>query len=165
MADDLHLVRTAAPGTATTPESKAELIGWEPELAELRQRQALARELGGAERVARQHAGGRMTVRERIDACSTPAASWKSAASPARRPTTPRATSPASRPANCVFGRGTLDGRPVVVAGDDFTLRGGSADASIKGKPKMSEQTGDPLPHADHPADRGLRRRRLGEND
>ena len=30
--------------------------------------------------------------------------------------------------------------RPVVVAGDDFTLRGGSADASIKGKPKMSEQ-------------------------
>ena len=43
-------------------------------------------------------------------------------------------------PGNCVFGRGTVDGRPVVVAGDDFTLRGGSADASIKGKPKMSEQ-------------------------
>ena len=43
-------------------------------------------------------------------------------------------------PANCVFGRGTVDGRPVVIAGDDFTLRGGSADASIKGKPKMSEQ-------------------------
>jgi acetyl-CoA carboxylase carboxyltransferase component len=39
-----------------------------------------------------------------------------------------------------VFGRGTVDGRPVVIAGDDFTLRGGSADASIKGKPKMSEQ-------------------------
>ena len=33
-----------------------------------------------------------------------------------------------------------VDGRPVVIAGDDFTLRGGSADASIKGKPKMSEQ-------------------------
>ena len=43
-------------------------------------------------------------------------------------------------PANCVFGRGTVDGRPVVIAGDDFTLRGGSADASIKGKPKMSEE-------------------------
>ena len=28
----------------------------------------------------------------------------------------------------------------MVIAGDDFTLRGGSADASIKGKPKMSEQ-------------------------
>ena len=43
-------------------------------------------------------------------------------------------------PGNCVFGRGTVDGRPVVIAGDDFTLRGGSADASIKGKPKMSEE-------------------------
>ncbi len=39
-----------------------------------------------------------------------------------------------------MFGRGTVDGRPVVIAGDDFTLRGGSADASIKGKPKMSEE-------------------------
>src|ERR1051325_8052089 len=42
-------------------------IGWEPELAELRQRQALAREMGGKERVERQHKGGRLTVRERID--------------------------------------------------------------------------------------------------
>jgi hypothetical protein len=33
-------------------------VGWEAELAELRQRQALARELGGKDRVARQHAGG-----------------------------------------------------------------------------------------------------------
>ena len=42
-------------------------VGWEPELAELRQRIALAKELGGPERVARQHDGGRLTVRERID--------------------------------------------------------------------------------------------------
>ena len=34
-------------------------------------------------------------------------------------------------PANCVFGRGKIDGRTVVVVGDDFTVRGGSADASI----------------------------------
>src|SRR6202042_3052795 len=47
--------------------SKPTTIGWEPELAELRQRQALAREMGGKDRVARQHAGGRLTVRERID--------------------------------------------------------------------------------------------------
>ncbi len=33
-------------------------VGWEAELAELRQRQALARELGGKDRVAGQHAGG-----------------------------------------------------------------------------------------------------------
>ena len=40
---------------------------WEPELEELRRREELARQMGGEERVARQHAGGRLTVRERID--------------------------------------------------------------------------------------------------
>src|SRR4029077_2230715 len=43
-------------------------------------------------------------------------------------------------PANCVFGRGLIDGRPVVVVGDDFTVRGGSADASIAAKPRMAEE-------------------------
>src|SRR6188472_2149536 len=42
-------------------------MGWEPEIDELRRREALARELGGPERVERQHASGRLTVRERID--------------------------------------------------------------------------------------------------
>ena len=43
-------------------------MGWQPELDELRERERQARELGGAERVKRQHDGGRLTVRERIDA-------------------------------------------------------------------------------------------------
>ena len=43
-------------------------------------------------------------------------------------------------PANCVFGRGKIDGRTVVVVGDDFTVRGGSADASISTKPLMAEE-------------------------
>src|SRR5277367_1829311 len=55
MPDDIS-GRPAAPAT-----------GWDKELAELRRREALAREMGGAERVARQHAGGRLTVRERIE--------------------------------------------------------------------------------------------------
>src|SRR6202011_1672459 len=32
-----------------------------------------------------------------------------------------------------------VDGRPVVVVGDDFTVRGGSADATIREKPLMAE--------------------------
>ena len=43
-------------------------------------------------------------------------------------------------PSNCVFGRARIDGRPVVVVGDDFTVRGGSADATIREKPLMAEQ-------------------------
>jgi len=41
--------------------------GWEPELDELRRREALAEELGGPERVRRQHDGGRLTIRERVE--------------------------------------------------------------------------------------------------
>src|SRR5271170_6298803 len=116
-------------------------VGLEVELAELRQRQALAREMGGADRVARQHAGGRLTVRERIDRMLDPGSFHEIGA------TAGKATYDADSkqivafmPANCVFGRGTVDGRPVAIAGDDFTLRGGSADASIKGKPRLAEQ-------------------------
>src|SRR4051794_41957784 len=39
---------------------------WDPELEERARRQQLAAAMGGEERVARQHANGRLTVRERI---------------------------------------------------------------------------------------------------
>ncbi len=114
--------------------------GWDPELTELRQREALAAAMGGAERVARQHAGGRLTVRERIERMLDPGSFHEVGAVAGRAEYGPDNRIAAFHPANCVFGRGLVDGRPVVVAGDDFTLRGGSADASIKGKPRMSEQ-------------------------
>ena len=40
---------------------------WRAELDELRLRERLAHEMGGADKVKRQHDGGRLTVRERID--------------------------------------------------------------------------------------------------
>ena len=115
-------------------------MGWEPELVELRQRQALAREMGGKERVERQHKGGRLTVRERIDQMLDPGTFKEIGSIAGKASYDAKGNITGFMPANCVFGRGLVEGRPVVVAGDDFTLRGGSADASIKGKPKMSEQ-------------------------
>ena len=44
-----------------------EPANWEPELAELRERQRIARAMGGPERIKRQHDAGKLTVRERID--------------------------------------------------------------------------------------------------
>src|SRR3984957_9047364 len=125
-----------------TPEGEAqrELIGWEPELLELRHRQALAREMGGPERVERQHKGGRLTVRERIDRLLDAGTFQEIGSIAGKAWYDAKGNITEFMPGNCVFGRGKLAGRPVVAAGDDFTLRGGSADASIKGKPKMSEQ-------------------------
>ena len=48
-------------------DDETEPRGWEPELDELRRREELAKRMGGEERVERQHASGRLTVRERID--------------------------------------------------------------------------------------------------
>ena len=68
-------------------------VTWEPELEELRRREELARRMGGEERVARQHASGRLTVRERIERLfDIPAPSTRPARSPARRPTTATAS-------------------------------------------------------------------------
>ena len=41
---------------------------------------------------------------------------------------------------NFIFGKAKIDGRNIIVGGDDFTLRGGSADASIKEKHLKCEQ-------------------------
>ena len=40
---------------------------WQPELDELRAREALAKQMGGADKVERQRGGGHLTVRERIN--------------------------------------------------------------------------------------------------
>jgi acetyl-CoA carboxylase carboxyltransferase component len=40
---------------------------WKPELDELHRREELARRMGGPERVERQRAAGKQTVRERVE--------------------------------------------------------------------------------------------------
>ena len=47
-------------------------MSWESELEELRRRQQLAQQLGGDARVKRHKDGGKLTVRERIDALLDP---------------------------------------------------------------------------------------------
>ncbi len=114
--------------------------GWQPELDELAERQRVARLMGGVERIARQHAAGKLTVRERIHHMLDPN-TFLEIGSIAGKATYDDSQKIMTdfMPANGVFGRGTVDGRPVVIFGDDFTVRGGSADASIKHKYQMPE--------------------------
>ncbi|MBS4049472.1 MAG: methylmalonyl-CoA carboxyltransferase [Alphaproteobacteria bacterium] len=114
-------------------------MSWEAELEELRYRQQLAYKMGGEERVARQHAAGRLTVRERIDRLLDKNSFHEIGAISGFATYDESNAIKTFTPANCVFGRGLIDARQVVVAGDDFTIRGGSADASIWAKFKMAE--------------------------
>lgn len=115
-------------------------MSWQPELDELAQRKAFALEMGGPDKVKRQHDAGRLTVRERIDRMVDAGSFHEVGALSGIGEYDAQGKVRTVTPANCVFGRGKVDGRPVVVVGDDFTVRGGSADASISNKPLMAEQ-------------------------
>ena len=108
-------------------------MSWKPEVDEAERRRELARELGGQEAVARQHAQGRGTVRERIEALADPGSfqEWGGLTGEAELDEQGRVRS--YRPANVVTGVVRIDGRPVVVGGDDFTIRGAAySPAGIK---------------------------------
>jgi acetyl-CoA carboxylase carboxyltransferase component len=111
---------------------------WEPEIEELRRREELAKRMGGEEKVARQHAAGRLTVRERIEALLDEGSFHETGAITGAA-TYEGAELKDFRPANFVMGRGTINRRPVVLAGDDFTVRGGAADAAIFSKQVQAE--------------------------
>src|SRR6516225_5738544 len=115
-------------------------MNWKPELDELARREAFAREMGGVDKVKRQHDQGRLTVRERIDALVDSKSFHEIGAVSGIGEYDEQGELKQLTPANCVFGRARIDGRTVVVVGDDFTVRGGSADASISAKPLMAEE-------------------------
>lgn len=118
---------------------------WQPELDELRRREALAEEMGGEEKVRRQHDNGRLTVRERIDQLLDPGSFHETGKIAGVATYDDEGALVSLRPSNFVMGRGRIDGRPVVVGGDDFTVRGGAADASIWEKQSRSEQMANEL--------------------
>jgi len=115
-------------------------MDWQKELDELRRREELASQLGGPERVKRQHDGGRLTILERVAKLADPGSFHEigKIAGSARYDANNDLV--AFTPSNFVFGRAEVDGRPVVIGGDDFTVRGGSADATIKGKHNQCER-------------------------
>src|SRR4029453_13546788 len=106
-------------------------MSWQRELDELRARERMAREMGGADKVQRQHDGGRLTVRERIDGLVDRGSFHEVGAIAGKAEYDADGKLGKLIPANCVMGRASIDGRPVIVLGDDFTVRGGSADATI----------------------------------
>lgn len=113
---------------------------WEPELEELRRREELARRMGGDDKVARQRAAGRLTVRERIERLLDDGSFHETGAIAGTATYDGDGALKDFTPTNFVIGRGRIDGRDVVVSADDFTVRGGAADASIHRKQVYAEQ-------------------------
>ncbi len=120
-------------------------MSWRDELDELRRRERLAEAMGGDEKVARQRSRGKLTVRERIDAIVDPGSFHEIGKISGRGEYDADGALASFSASNFLFGRARIDGRPVVVTGDDFTVRGGAADAAIHAKLVAAEQMANEL--------------------
>ncbi len=109
-------------------------MSWEKEIDELGQRRAMAEKMGGEEKVARQHGRGKMDARARL-AGIVDAGSFREIGKIAGRGKYGADGELEDLAAsNFIFGRANIDGRPVVASADDFTVRGGAADAALHRK-------------------------------
>ena len=114
-------------------------MSWQPEVDELAWRRRLAARMGGDSKVERHKAAGKLTVRDRVDAIADPGSFREvgGLSGSGRYDSNGRLVD--LIPSNLVMGRAQVDGRPVVLVGDDFTVRGGANDGA----------PGDKLVHAE----------------
>jgi acetyl-CoA carboxylase carboxyltransferase component len=118
---------------------------WQPELDEVQRRRDLAEQMGGPDKIRRQHEAGRLTVRERLAALLDDGSFREIGALAGAAAYDGDGELTRFTPANFVTGTGRIDGRKVVVGGDDFTVRGGAGDAAIAGKQIYSERLANEL--------------------
>src|SRR5260370_41738416 len=102
-------------------------MNWKPELDDLARREAFAREMGGVDKVKRQHDQGRLTVRGRIDKLGDQKSFHEIGEISGGAEYDEQSELKHLTPGNCVSGREKTDVRPVVVHCDDFTGRARSA--------------------------------------
>ncbi|QHE84260.1 acyl-CoA carboxylase subunit beta [Hydrogenophaga sp. BPS33] len=101
-------------------------MSWQPEADDIAQRRAWSREHGDADVLARYKANGWKTVRERIDLLADPD-SFQEIGQLAGAATYDGDRVVGVTPSGFKMGLADIDGRPVVVGGDDFSVRGGSS--------------------------------------
>lgn len=106
-------------------------MSWQKAIEELRRRERLAEEMGGEEPVSRQRGRGKLTVRERVAFLADPGSFHEIGKIAGKASYGADDELSGFMPSNSVMGRARLDGRPTVILADDFTVRGGAADASI----------------------------------
>ena len=115
-------------------------MSWQDEIDELKHREELAQDMGGEERIQRQHDNGRLTVRERIEKLVDKDSFHEIGALAGKAEYDTEGNLQNFTPSNFVLGTADINGRRVVLGGDDFTVRGGAADAKVGDKAGYGEQ-------------------------
>ena len=106
-------------------------MSWQKSIEELRRRERLAEKMGGEEPVSRQRGRGKLTVRERVAFLADPGSFHEIGKIAGNATYGADDELEHFTPSNSVMGRAQLNGKSTVILADDFTVRGGAADASI----------------------------------
>ena len=101
-------------------------MGWEQAVEDIHYIRGLGQELGGPERIERQHSGGRYTIRERIDKMVDPGSFVEAGPLVGAAEYDENGNLCSFTPGAYVMGLAEIDGRPIAIGGDDFTISGGS---------------------------------------
>ena len=144
--------------------------GWSAMLADLERRRGEARAMGGAEKLARQRVHGRLDARARVERLLDPDSFSElgTLVGGIREPGGP------ATPADAlVAGMGRIEGRPVLVGAEDFSVMGGSIGPGAADKryrlTQLAAQERVPLvmllEGAGHRLTNALRPRGRGPND
>ncbi|HEY8216218.1 MAG TPA: carboxyl transferase domain-containing protein, partial [Acidimicrobiia bacterium] len=98
---------------------------WEQTLADLGDRRTAARAMGGDERLAKHRAAGKLDARARIDHLLDPGSFQELGT----------LVGGSEAPADAIVtGSGRIDGRPVLVAAEDFTVKAGTISQASNSK-------------------------------
>jgi methylmalonyl-CoA decarboxylase subunit alpha len=100
---------------------------WSPEVEELRFRRTQAERLGGEDAVAKHHDRGRLTIRERIAGLVDPGSFQEVGKLTGKGHYDSHGRVISVNPAPYMMGLAEIDGRPVALGGEDFTVRGGTS--------------------------------------
>lgn len=124
-------------------------MGLKENLAELKSRNDEALQGGGAERIKRHHAAGKLTARERIDLLLDPGSFVELDRLKTHRCTDFDMDQKKTPGDGVITGYGTVDGRQVFVFSQDFTVFGGSLSGAFSEKVckvmDLAMKTGSPV--------------------
>ena len=115
-------------------------MSWDKELEELALRKKLAARMGGPEKLKRHRDAGKLPVRERIAQITDPDSVIEVGGLAGTGQYDEDGKLVDLIPSNFLMGRAKIEGRPVVVVGDDFTVRGGANDGAVGDKLIVAEQ-------------------------
>jgi len=113
---------------------------WKAETDEIARRRKLALNQGGAEAIAKQHSQNRLTIRERIEKLIDPGSLEEVGPAAGTPHYDDNGVLTGLDPANFVLGFAKVEGRRIIVGGEDFTLRGGSPSAAGLRKSVYAEE-------------------------